>query len=418
MQVKQITSCRICGNENLIEVLDLGEQALTGVFPASAAQHVPGGPLKLVKCHGEGDDICHLLQLQHTYDLDEMYGDNYGYRSGLNAHMVRHLESKVQKILRIVSLEKGDMVLDIGSNDGTTLGFYPQGEWDVIGMDPTAGKFSRYYKPHVQLIADFFSAAALREKMGERKAKIVTSFSMFYDLEAPLTFARHVAGVLAEDGIWVLEQSYMPEMMRQTSYDTVCHEHLEYYGLAQIAFIAEKAGLKILDVEFNDINGGSFSITCALKSSQLKANNEKLARILQSEQAFRKLQPYEQFAGAVAASKSALIKKLHGLKASGAKVYGIGASTKGNVILQYCGITPELLPKVGEVNEEKYGCFTPGTLIPIVSESEALSEKPDYVLVLPWHFHQFFETSEKFKNVKRLYPLSADEQRPQTLGAA
>jgi NDP-4-keto-2,6-dideoxyhexose 3-C-methyltransferase len=413
-RVTRIRACRVCGNTHLVETLDLGEQALTGVFPASPGQHVTSGPLKLVKCHGEGDDICHLLQLQHTYDLGELYGDNYGYRSGLNASMVRHLESKVQKILQRAPLQPGDLVLDIGSNDGTTLGFYPQGAWDVIGMDPTGRKFAQYYKPHVKLISDFFSAQKLREKMGDRKAKVVTSFSMFYDLENPVAFAQEVADILATDGIWVLEQSYMPEMLRQISYDTVCHEHLEYYGLAQIAFIAEKVGLKILDVEFNDINGGSFSIACALKASPHQADTEKLQRILQGEQQFRQLAPYEEFASAVAQSKRALLAKLRQLKKSGAKIYGMGASTKGNVILQYCGITPDLLPKVGEVNEEKYGKYTPGTCIPIVSETEILRENPDYVLVLPWHFRSFFESSPKFQNTKLLYPLSIDEASAQT----
>lgn len=413
--IRKIHACRVCGNKNLVETLDLGEQALTGVFPASLTQPVTKGPLKLVKCHGDTEDICHLLQLQHSYDLGELYGNNYGYRSGLNASMVRHLESKVQKILGIVELKKGDVVLDIGSNDGTTLGFYPQGEWDVIGIDPTGQKFSEYYKPHVQLIPDFFSASALQEKIGQRKAKVVTSFSMFYDLEKPVNFAGEVANILAEDGIWVLEQSYMPEMMRQISYDTVCHEHLEYYGLSQIAFIAGKVGLKILDVEFNDINGGSFSIVAALKNSPFPANSTKITQILEAEKKFKQLAPYQEFSTAVVKSRNDLREKLEQLKASGAKVYGMGASTKGNVILQYCGITPELLPKVGEVNEEKYGKFTPGSLIPIISEAEALADNPDYILILPWHFHQFFERSEKFKKTKLLYPLTIHQPCPDML---
>ena len=406
MSCKKIQACRVCGNTKLVEVLYLGEQALTGVFPEQVSQKVTVGPLNLVKCHG-GGDVCHLLQLQHDYDLEEMYGENYGYRSGLNGSMVRHLQTKVQRILQTAPLASGDLVIDIGSNDGTTLGFYPDGPWDIVGMDPTGKKFSRYYKPHVKLIPDFFSANKLREKMGDRKAKIVTSFSMFYDLPEPLSFAREIAGVLAQDGIWVLEQSYMPEMIVQTSYDTVCHEHLEYYGLAQIAWIADRAGLMIIDVEFNDINGGSFSVVTALKSSTHQIQTKKINDILASEEKYKTLAPYERFADDVALSKTHLLAQLRDIKQAGKVVSGIGASTKGNVILQYCGITSELLPVIGEVNEEKYGKFTPGSLIPIVSEEEVLSKNPDYVLVLPWHFRHFFESSEHFKSTTLLYPLNA-----------
>lgn len=404
MSYKKTTACRVCGNENLVEVLDLGEQTLTGVFPSEKNQKITSGPLKLVKCHG--DNACHLLQLQHSYDLSEMYGDNYGYRSGLNDSMVRHLERKVNEILSRVSLLSGDLVIDIGSNDGTTLGFYPQGDCDLVGIDPTGGKFSAFYKEHVQLIPDFFTADKLREIFGDRKVKVVTSFSMFYDLPDPVKFASDIASVLSEDGIWVLEQSYMPEMMLQDSYDTVCHEHLEYYGLSQIQWIVDKVGLKILDIEFNDINGGSFSVVAALKNSKLTAKTEKIGSILKQEEIFKELGPYQEFAVRVANSKAELRRKLLEIKASGKTVYGMGASTKGNVVLQYCGITTDLLPKIGEVNKDKYGVYTPGSLIEIVSEDEVLEENPDYVLVFPWHFKHFFENSEKFKNTILLYPLS------------
>jgi len=405
MTYSTLSACRVCGNKNLVKVLDLGVQALTGVFPATRNQKITAGPLVLVKCHGAGE-ICHLLQLQHTYELSELYGENYGYRSGLNASMVRHLQSKVVDILQRVTLLPNDLVIDIGSNDGTTLGFYPQGDWDLVGIDPTGSKFSQYYKSHVKLIPDFFTAEKLAQTMGARKVKIVTSFSMFYDLENPIQFASEIANILATDGIWVLEQSYMPEMMRMNSYDTVCHEHLEYYGLTQIQWIADKVGLKIIDVEFNNINGGSFSVVVALKSSSLQPNNEKIQKVLRDELIFKELTAYTEFSGHVEKAKNDLVDVLQKIKSEGKTVYGIGASTKGNVILQYCGITPDLIPKIGEVNDQKYGKYTPGSLIEIASESDVLSKDPDYVLVLPWHFHEFFENSDKFKKTKLIYPLS------------
>ncbi|MGZ3774640.1 MAG: class I SAM-dependent methyltransferase [Bdellovibrio sp.] len=410
MKYTEISACRVCGNKNLVKVLDLGIQSLTGFFPATKEQKITAGPLSLVKCHG-GNDVCHLLQLQHTYQLNELYGENYGYRSGLNKSMVRHLELKVADILRRISLSPNDLVIDIGSNDGTTLGFYPQGDWDLVGIDPTGNNFLQYYKDHVKLIPDFFSADKLTQIMGHRKVKVVTSFSMFYDLENPVQFASEIASVLSVDGIWVLEQSYMPTMLRMNSYDTICHEHLEYYGLTQIKWIVEKAGLKILDVDFNNINGGSFSIVVAQKDSALAANNDKIQKILQDESVFKELSPYQEFSDRVEKEKNNLIYFLKKIKSEGKSICGIGASTKGNVILQYCNITEELIPEIGEVNENKYGKYTPGTLIKIISEGEALSKNPDYVLILPWHFHEFFEKSDKFKNTKLIYPLSINSEQ-------
>ncbi|MDB6089445.1 MAG: C-methyltransferase, partial [Gammaproteobacteria bacterium] len=249
---RQIEACRICNSKELVEVLDLGSQALTGVFPSSRTQQVTSGPLKLVKCFGK--EGCGLLQLQHSYDLGELYGDNYGYRSGLNASMVAHLREKVRKILERVTLPPEALVIDIGSNDSTTLQAYGAVGCTLVGIDPTGKKFHQYYPPHIRLIPDFFSAAAVRQNLGERKASVVTSFSMFYDLEEPLKFAREVHDVLADEGIWVFEQSYMPTMLERNSYDTVCHEHLEYYALKQIKWLTDRAGLKIIDVEFNDVN--------------------------------------------------------------------------------------------------------------------------------------------------------------------
>ncbi len=263
---RRISECRICKNTELVEVLDLGVQALTGVFPRTKAQDVTAGPLKLVKCTGD-EAACGLLQLQHTYDLGELYGDNYGYRSGLNASMVAHLHRKVRRILDRVRLPDDALIVDIGSNDSTTLQAYPTQGCTLVGIDPTANKFREFYPPHIRLIPDFFSATTIQQHLLARKATVITSFSMFYDLEEPLTFMKEVAEVLDDEGVWVLEQSYMPTMLRMNSYDTVCHEHLEYYALKQIKWMTDRADLKIIDVEFNDINGGSFSLMVAKRGS-------------------------------------------------------------------------------------------------------------------------------------------------------
>jgi NDP-4-keto-2,6-dideoxyhexose 3-C-methyltransferase len=402
---KKVEKCRICGNTHLERVLDLGEQMLTGVFPREMGAKVTTGPLHLVKCTGK-DDACGLLQMGHSYDLGEMYGENYGYRSGLNASMVAHLNDKVKRILGLVKLQTGDMVIDIGSNDSTTLQAYPANGSLLVGVDPTGIKFQSYYPPHIQLIPDFFSGALVKERFPGKKAKVVTSFSMFYDLEDPMDFMRQVYDVLTEDGIWVFEQSYMPTMLDTNSYDTVCHEHLEFYALRQIKWMADRVGFRIIDVEFNDINGGSFSVTVA-KSHGDTTTAPAVQKILDDERArgLDTLKPYQEFAERVARTKRDLLGFIEKARAAGKTVAALGASTKGNVLLQYCGLSAKEIDCVCEVNSEKFGCYTPGTWIPIIPEQELLAKKPDYMIVLPWHFRDFFSSNKKLSGMNLVFPL-------------
>lgn len=405
MTYKKIERCRICGNHQLERVLDLGEQMLTGVFPRQKGADITKGPLRLVKCTGDGD-VCGLLQMEHSYDLGEMYGENYGYRSGLNASMVVHLNNKVKRIMGLVELRDGDLVIDIGSNDSTTLQAYPSQGLSLVGVDPTGVKFHSYYPPHIQLIPDFFSSKLVKARFPGKKAKVVTSFSMYYDLEDPMEFMQQVFDVLADDGVWVFEQSYMPSMLDTNSYDTVCHEHLEFYALRQIKWMADRVGFKIVDVEFNDVNGGSFSITVS-KAHGDQSVLPAVQAILDEERArgLDTLQPFREFSERVEASRRELLAFLAEAKAQDKRVAVLGASTKGNVLLQYCKLSTSDVECVGEVNAEKFGCFTPGTWLPIVNENDLLANEPDYLLVLPWHFRKFFISNRKWKTAKLLFPL-------------
>jgi NDP-4-keto-2,6-dideoxyhexose 3-C-methyltransferase len=409
--ITKLANCRICGNAQLEQVLDLGDQMLTGVFPKHRDEAVTTGPLKLVKC--VGDDCCGLLQLAHNYDLGEMYGDNYGYRSGLNASMVAHLQRKVARIRTVVDLKPGDLVIDIGSNDSTTLRAYGQADLRLVGVDPTGTKFKQYYPEHVTLVPDFFSAELVKREFPGAKVKVVTSFSMFYDLPEPMTFMRNIHDILADDGIWVFEQSYMPLMLETNSYDTVCHEHLEFYALRQIQWMADRVGFHILDVEFNDVNGGSFSVTVA-KAGTDALIEPAVQQILDDEDAagLHTLEPYRAFADRVAASREVLLAFIADAKAAGKRIAALGASTKGNVLLQYCGLDANDLEAVGEVNPEKFGALTPGSFIPIIPESELLASSPDFLLVLPWHFRSFFQNSPSFTGHALVYPLPTLEVRP------
>jgi NDP-4-keto-2,6-dideoxyhexose 3-C-methyltransferase len=320
---------------------------------------------------------------------------------------VAHLHSKVDKILSLGILAKGDLIIDIGSNDATTLKRYPRDNYELVGIDPTGVKFSSYYPPEIGLISDFFSAKAVKKATQGIKAKVITAFSMFYDLEDPVAFAQEIAGTLDKEGIWIFEQSYMPAMLKTNSFDTICHEHLDFYGLTQIKWILAAADLKIIDVEFNDINGGSFSVTAALNESKRPQNDELIENILNEEKAqcLDSSAPYEAFKARISKERDTFMSFLIDCKKDGKTVCGLGASTKGNVLLQYYGITADLISKIGEVNNDKFGAFTPGSLIPLVSEDELLLLNPDYLVVLPWHFRDFFENHPKFKGQKLVFPL-------------
>lgn len=389
---RAIDACRVSGSRHLVSVLDLGRQALTGVFPRSKEEKITEGPLELVWCPDSA-----LLQMRHSYEPSEMYGENYGYRSGLNQSMVQHLTDKVRYLERLQPLTSGNVVLDIGSNDCTTLKAYQTPALRRIGIDPTGRKFAEYYPGDVALVPDFFSASNYGS-VEKRPARIVTSIAMFYDLEAPVDFAREVASILATDGIWHFEQSYMPSMLRLNSYDTICHEHVEYYSLGAVKKILDAADLRLVDVVMNAVNGGSFAVTAARRSNKtLRPSSAVIDWLIEQEDrmGLGTPRPFREFEERVFRHRDALTRLVRALVADGKTIHGYGASTKGNVVLQFCGLTDKDIAAIAEVNADKFGCFTPGTGIPIISERESRAAKPDYYLVLPWHFKEGILRREK-----------------------
>ena len=404
-KVSAIDQCRVSGSNNLITILNLGNQVLTGIFPKSKNEKITNGPLEVVWCPDSG-----LLQLKHSYDLSEMYGENYGYKSGLNNSMVEHLKQKIFQLERLYSISSGDLVIDIGSNDATLLKSYTTKGLKRIGIDPIGNKFKKFYTDGLELIPDFFSKDIFNKKYGKAKAKIITSIAMFYDLENPKKFVLDILEVLDKNGIWHFEQSYMPTMLRMNSYDTICHEHLEYYSLLNIKSLLNECGLKIIDVVMNSINGGSFAVTACKKENPIKSNDVLIEWLLNNETRMNlnTLKPFKQFKERVFEHRTNLRNLINNLNSDGKKIIGYGASTKGNVLLQFCRFSEKELICMAEVNQEKFGSYTPGSNIPILSEEEAKSMNPDYMLVLPWHFKETIIKREKkyiSNGGKLIFPL-------------
>ena len=394
--------CRACKTRDLKDVLTLGNQALTGVFLSRKDEKISSGPLELVQCCGE----CKLVQLKHSYDEKEMYGNGYGYRSSLNKSMMQHLRTNVDLILKMEKLLKeGDTVVDIGSNDGTTLSFYPKNKFNLVGVDPTAEKFRLFYRDDITIIPDFFSRKKIIDGYGDTKAKVITSFSMFYDLEDPVEFVKEIVETLHDDGIWVFEQSYLASMLKQNSFDTICHEHLEYYSLRTVEWILNKAGMKVIDVYMNDTNGGSFLVFASKNTSSFQPNEDNIHTLHKYELSTKEDDLFSEFSKRVETEKINFLNFISNEQATGKKFAAIGASTKGNVLLQFYGLDSTKIEAIGEVNKEKYGKFTPGTHIPIIEEHLILDANYDYYVVLPWHFKEFFIQNDKFKGKRLIFPL-------------
>jgi C-methyltransferase C-terminal domain/Methyltransferase domain/Putative zinc binding domain len=400
--LKTRQTCRACGSASLSPVLSLGEQYLASNF-AISEDFPPVGrtiPLEVVRCNPERDEnACGLVQLRHTVPSNLMYS-SYGYRSGINQTMTRHLGDIAHNLEKRLALKPGDLVVDIGANDATLLCSYETRGPEYVGFEPS-NVAPADLPPHIAYIRDYFAAESLRRVVGQKKARIVTSIAMFYDLEQPNQFVADVAEILADDGLWVLEMSYMPTMLEKASFDTICHEHLEYYSLGALRRLLDRHGLAIADAQLNDSNGGSIRVFACKQGSPHAAHpRDARSRIYklelkEFEMRLESDDPYRDFAERTELISKELAALLLKLRAGGKTIYGYGASTKGNVILQYCGITREHVTAIADRNPAKWGSSTVGTGIPIVSEDEMRAANPDYLLVLPWHFMKEFRAREE-----------------------
>jgi SAM-dependent methyltransferase len=390
-------TCRVCGSSALTSVIDLGEQHLQGSFvkPGKEMPPMRKVPLRVTRCDPTRDEkACGLLQMEHSTPGDILYAA-YWYRSGTNRTMRDHLTGIAREGAELAG-RSGARVLDIGCNDGTLLAAYPA-DYAKFGVDPSDVAQT---VTGATVVQDIFPSAKLAAAAGPERFDVITSIAMFYDLEQPVAFARSVGELLAKDGLWMFEMSYMPTMLAKDSYDTICHEHLEYYSLAVLERIAKDAGLRVFRIAFNDINGGS--IRCyTTHANSTKHGTADDARLLSAtrqaefELALDTDAPYRAFQQRVDKQRDELTALVRKLVSEGKRIHLYGASTKGNTILQFCGIDHTLIECAADRNPDKDGARTLGTDIPIVSEEKSRALKPDYYLVLPWHFRDEFVEREK-----------------------
>lgn len=411
MKLDYRSTCRLCGSAALTPAIDLGPQHLQGAFvrPDRPPPPLERIPTALVRCDpGRDPDACGLLQTLATVPGELLYRE-YWYRSSTNQTMRDHLAAIARQAAALVGRERA-RVLDIGCNDGTLLRAYPDG-FDKTGVDPSdAAREAARAGGGLSVINDFFPSARLA---GAAPFDAVTSIAMLYDLEDPVGFVRALADLLAADGVWIFEMSYMPTMLARNSYDTICHEHLEYYSLAVVETLLARAGLKVVDVGFNGINGGSIRCVATHRACRRHDVPEALARVAAVREAEAGLgletdAPYAGFQRRIERCREDLNALVRGLVAQGKRVHLYGASTKGNTILQWCGLDHSLIEAASDRNPAKDGARTLGTEIPIVSEERSRAMKPDAYLVLPWHFRDEFlarEAPARAAGVKFIFPL-------------
>mgnify|MGYP001379443618 CR=1 FL=1 len=399
----KIKNCRNCKNTELFDLFSLGKISFTGKFPNTIRQNVPKAYLNVLMCKK-----CKLVQLDRNFDLNYLYGKSYGYRTGINKTMTDHVKKIVRKCSTLVKLKSKQYVLDIGSNDATLLNFYAN---DIIkvGVDPLVNKYKKFYKKINYKISNFFKIKDIEKIKIKKKFKIISALSVFYDLRDPNKFIREIKKILDDKGVFVLEHVDLYYIIKNNIFDTICHEHLIFYSTKIIIEMMKNNGLKVFNHEYNEINGGSSRYyICHSKTNFKVSKNIKKVLLRENLQGIELKKTYKLFFTKILNEKIKLIKLIKKIKNEKQDIHGYGASTKGNVLLQFYNINNKVVNYIADRNPLKWNSFTPGTKIKIISESQSRKIKPHFYLVLPWHFKNEILIREKNirkKGTKFIFPL-------------
>ncbi len=398
----KLKKCRNCKKKNLKKLFSLGNQYFTGKF-LKDSDKVKKAPINLAIC-----SKCKLVQLNDKYDLKYMYGPDYGYRTGINKTMSLHVKSIVKDLSKKVRLKKKDFVLDIASNDGTLLNYY-KNDINTFGIDPILNKYKKFYKRVNLKSNNFFSKKAIRLKTN-KKFKIVTALSVFYDLDNPNKFLKDVYDILENNGLFLLEFADLASLIKLNMFDTICHEHAEYYSTKVLLDMFNKNNLKLIKINKNDINGASKQYLLSKKDSKFKSNIKNINKILAQESKLKldNLNTYSKFFKKIKNIGIKLNFFLNKQIKNKKIIHAYGASTKGNTLLQFFKIGKKQISFISDRNPDKFGLKTPGTNITIISEKESRAKNPDFYLVLPWHFKNEIlkrELKIRKKGTKFIFPL-------------
>ena len=403
MKYNKIHRCRLCYSNKLKPLIDFGSICLSSAFPYKNLKYKKIIPMIFGICKN-----CRSVQLLHNYDLKELYNNDYGYRSGINQSMIDHLTNITNDIKKIIKFKIGDYVLDIASNDATLLKSYKFSKINYVGIDPTINKYKKFYPKNFKTKSTLFSKNKYLNLSHKQKAKVITSIAMFYDVQNPNEFVSDIKDILSKNGIWVMEMYYLPILLKYNAYDSICHEHITYFSLNQINYLCEKNNLKIFKVSLNSMNCGSIRYFICHRDARFKLDYnsinkcKKLEKILDQDSCFYNFKKRIKF---LSKKLNLIIKNLNKRKKT---IHVYGASTKGNISLQYSKLSVKDISFVADRNPLKWNRKMPGSNIPIISEASSRAKNPDYYLVLPWHFKKgFIKREKKFlaKGGKLIFPL-------------
>lgn len=378
---KKVNKCLLCSNKNLKKIFYLGNFFVSNFVKKN---NISKGnikcPLDLLYCSN-----CTLIQLSHIAPQELMYRRHYWYKSGVTKTMREALREIYTSSLKHIKLNESDTVLDIGANDGTLLKYYNK-KFITIGCEPAKNLIKSLKKNCKFVINNFWSNKNLQKiikKNKINKPKIITAIGMFYDLENPNKFIKDAALSLHDDGIFIAQLMCLKSMIDKNDIGNICHEHIEFYSLKSLKFLFENNGFEIFKIEENNINGGSYRIFCRkFKKGSIKLKKENIIGMM------------KKFVKRVKKNKLETVKFIKNQKKNNKQIYLYGASTKGNTLLQYYGLNRSIIPYASERSPEKWGKYTIGSGIKIISEKEARKRNPDYFLVTPWGFINEFKKRE------------------------
>ena len=392
-KIQLLKKCKVCGSKDLTEVLTLNEQYLSPTFVKTNKDNPLAeikSPLTLVLCDkSKSENNCGLLQLKEITDADLLYKD-YFYRTATNDTMRKDLKELVDQVISIVKPADQSIVVDIGSNDCTMLNFYDK-KFNLVGFEPAQNiKFIDKGK-NIKVINNYFNSKNFKENFPSKKAKIITSCAMFYDLENPLQFVKDIEEILDEDGVWCCQISYLDSMIRFNNFYDICHEHLSYYSLESFEYLINKLNLKLFYAETNSVNGGSVRLYVCKKNSKKfeKLELTEKLNLLRKEEKNLKLtqsKTFLNFEKTVSSLRTKTIKFVDEIIDNKKIVLALGASTKGNIILQHFNLTKDKIPFISERNPDKVGLRCLGSDIELISEERARDINPEAFIVLPWNF--------------------------------